>query len=85
MSKEFGTPFGVTKHGEEVREVTLDNGVLAAKVITFGGALRALTVPGKAGPVDVVLGYDSLAQYETEGGYLWWAGTPTASPRGASR
>ena len=70
MSKEFGTPFGVTKHGEEVREVTLDNGVLAAKVITFGGALRALTVPGKAGPVDVVLGYDSLAQYETEGGYL---------------
>lgn len=70
MDKEFGTLFGVTKNGEEVRELTLDNGVLSAKVITFGGTLRVLTVPGKAGSVDVVLGYDGLEQYEREDGYL---------------
>lgn len=70
MNKKFGTPFGVTKNGEEVRELTLDNGILSAKVITFGGTLRVLTVPGKRGAVDVVLGYDALEQYECEDGYL---------------
>lgn len=70
MNKEFGTPFGVTKSGEEVRELTLDNGILSAKVITFGGTLRVLTVPGKGEAVDVVLGYDTLEQYEREDGYL---------------
>ena len=70
MGKEFGTPFGVTKNGEEVRELILDNGVLSARVITFGGVLRSLTVPGKGGPVDVVLGYDTVEQYETEGGFF---------------
>lgn len=70
MSKEFGAPFGVTKSGEEVRELTLDNGVLTARVLTFGGVLRALTVPGKDGPVDVVLGYDTVAEYEEGTGYF---------------
>lgn len=70
MSKEFGTPFGVTRNGEQVREVTLDNGVLACRVITFGAALRALEVPGREGPVDVLLGYDTLAEYEEQKGYL---------------
>ena len=70
MNKKSGTPFGVTKNGEEVRELTLDNGVLSARVITFGGALQALEVPGRTGRVDVVLGYDALEQYEREDGYL---------------
>ena len=70
MKRAFGAPFGVTKHGEEVRELELDNGVLSAKVITFGGALRVLKVPGRGGCVDVVLGYDALEQYEREDGYL---------------
>lgn len=70
MSKEFGAPFGMTKRGEAVRELTLDNGVLRAKVLTFGGALRALTVPGRKEPVDVVLGYDTLEEYETQDGFF---------------
>ena len=70
MNKEFGTVFGVTKNGEEVRELKLDNGVLSAGIITFGAALRTLTVPGRGGSVDVVLGYDDLEQYEREDGYL---------------
>ena len=70
MSKEFGVPFGSTSRGEEVRELTLSNGVLTAKVLTFGGTLRTLTVPGRNGPVDVVLGYDTVAEYEANGGYF---------------
>lgn len=70
MNMEFGTPFGAAKNGEEVRELTLDNGVLAAKVLTFGGVLRSLTVPGRNGRTDVVLGYDTVAEYETQEGYL---------------
>lgn len=70
MSKAFGKPFGVTKNGEEVRELSLDNGVLSCGIITFGAALRTLTVPGKNGPVDVVLGYDTLAEYENNGGFF---------------
>ena len=70
MSEVFGRPFGVTKNGEEVRELTLDNGVLSCGILTFGATLRTLLVPGREGTVDVVLGYDSLEQYETEGGFF---------------
>ena len=70
MSKVSGTPFGVTKKGEEVRELTLDNGTISCKIITFGATVRTLTVPGRDGAVDVVLGYDTLAEYEENGGYF---------------
>ncbi len=70
MSKVSGTPFGVTKKGEEVRELTLDNGTISCKIITFGAAVRTLTVPGRGGAVDVVLGYDTLAEYEENGGFF---------------
>ena len=70
MSKVSGTPFGVTKKGEEVRELTLDNGTISCKIITFGATVRTLTVPGRDGAVDVVLGYDTLAEYEENGGFF---------------
>lgn len=70
MSEAFGVPFGVTKEGEPVQELTLDNGVLSCKIITFGATLRVLNVPGREGPVDVVLGYDTLQEYEERDGYL---------------
>ena len=41
MSKESGTLFGVTRDGAQVRELTLDNGLLSCQIITFGAALRA--------------------------------------------
>lgn len=67
---QYGAYFGATRQGEEVRELTLDNGVLSCGILTFGAAVRRLAVPGREGPVDVVLGYDNLEQYEAEGGYL---------------
>ena len=67
---QYGIPFGTTHKGEEVQELTLDNGVMSCNILTFGAVVRRLTVPGREGPVDVVLGYDTWEQYETEGGYL---------------
>ena len=64
-------PFGVTGDGRAVEVWTLARGALEAEVLTFGGTIRALRVPGRDGaPVDVVLGYDTLAGYENNGGYL---------------
>ncbi len=64
-------PFGVTSKGEPVELLTLDNGTFSCQIITFGAALRAVYVPDRNGcPVDVVLGYDTLEEYETQDGYL---------------
>ncbi len=64
-------PFGVTEDGQSVEVLTLRAGALEAEVITYGGAVRALRVPDRAGRgVDVVLGYDALAGYEGNSGYL---------------
>ena len=55
---------GTLPGGETVLCFTLQKGPLTAEVLTYGAALRSLTVPDRAGrPVDVVLGYDSLEDY----------------------
>lgn len=65
------TQFGITAKGEPVQKIILDNGLLCCHVITFGATVQKLFVPDKSGnPVDVVLGYDTLAQYEQEDGYF---------------
>lgn len=65
------TAFGTTPGGEQVSAIDLDNGILKCRVITFGATLQSLIVPDKAGnPVDVVLGFDTLEAYMTQGGYL---------------
>lgn len=64
-------PFGTTCDGREVELLTLRCGALEAEILTFGATVRALRVPDKTGKViDVVLGYDSVAGYEKNGGYL---------------
>lgn len=64
-------PFGSTRDGRPVDKYTLRCGLLTAEVITYGAALRSLRVPAKnGGSVDVVLGYDDVAGYEGNGGYL---------------
>ena len=63
-------PFGATG-GRPVDKYILTCGALEAEIITFGAAVAALRVPDRAGrPVDVVLGYRTLAGYERNGGYL---------------
>ena len=64
-------PFGVTGDGQAVEVWTLTRGALEAEILTFGAAVRALRVPDRDGKaLDVVLGYDTLAEYEHNGGYL---------------
>lgn len=64
-------PFGVLPSGEKVREITLKNECLSCQILTFGATLRSLCVPDKNGnAVDVVLGYDTVAEYVNGDGYL---------------
>lgn len=64
-------PFGATREGTPVDKHILTCGKMEAEVITFGGAVTALRAPDQEGRlVDVVLGYDSVAGYERNGGYV---------------
>ena len=64
-------PFGATKDGREVEVFTLRCGAMEAEILTYGGVIRTLRAPDKNGEsVDVVLGYDSVAGYEENDGYV---------------
>ena len=60
------TDFGKTKDGKIVDIYTLKNSRGSeAAIITYGGAVVSLKVPDKQGKLgDVVLGFDSIADYE---------------------
>lgn len=64
--------FGKTSEGCEVYEYTLTNRIGAVlKVITYGATIRELWVPARDGKfVDVVLGFDTLEEYEVNPGYV---------------
>lgn len=63
-------PFGTTRDGRAVEEIVLDNGVLRCSLLTYGAALRGLTVEGGEGPVDVVLGFDTVEAYEAQDKFM---------------
>ncbi len=64
--------FGYTKDGEPVLSYTIENASgTRAELISYGATLRSLMVPdGKDGFIDVVLGYDTVAEYEQNDGYI---------------
>ncbi|TWB43849.1 aldose epimerase family protein [Nitrospirillum pindoramense] len=63
--------FGTTRDGAPVRAVTLGPADgLQAEVLTFGGILRRLSVPGPKGRRDLVLGLPDVAAYENDPAYL---------------
>ena len=57
--------FGALADGTKVEAVTLSNAHgVSAKIMTLGATLQSLMVPDKAGHADdVVLGYDTAAEY----------------------
>lgn len=67
VKKEF---FGKTKCGEIVDKYTITDGGFSASIITFGATLQSLLIPTKKGLLDVVLGYDTVFEYENNGGYV---------------
>lgn len=69
VSCEF---FGKTKNGEEVLKYRISNSAGAyAEILNMGGVLRSLCVPDRNGQlVDVVLGFDSVKEYEEDPEYV---------------
>lgn len=71
MADMTGKPFGVMPDGTPVTELILADGDCSCGVLTYGGALRSLTVPGRDGqPVDVLLGFDTLEDYRSQDKFL---------------
>ena len=74
-------PFGRTADGQEVQRYRLTGaGGAYVDVLNYGGVIQSLVVPDRGGRlVDVVLGFDSVAEYETDDAYIGaligrWAG-----------
>ena len=65
-------PFGKTADGKAVEIYTLTNSKgVEATIITYGGTVVSLKVPDKSGKLgDVVLGFDSVADYEKHTAYM---------------
>jgi aldose 1-epimerase len=63
--------FGTTADGEEISIFTLKSEQLQVDVINFGACIKSMIVNDKNGiPIDVVLGFDTLEQYEKNVPYL---------------
>jgi aldose 1-epimerase len=65
-------PFGTTDRGEAVSLYTLKNAHgMEARVLDYGGIIVSLQVPDRNGRLgDVVLGFDSLADYQRGSPYF---------------
>ena len=64
-------PFGTLPDGQPVALITLRKGRLSCELLTYGGALRALTVPDRqGGEVDVLLGLPTLEDYLVQDKFL---------------
>jgi aldose 1-epimerase len=64
--------YGITQEGQEVDRYTLSNAEgMQVEIITYGGIITSMKVPNAAGGLnDVVLGYDSLSDYEKGSPYF---------------
>ena len=64
-------PFGTTSTGVDVDLYTLDNGSMKVSITNYGGTVVSILVPDKNGDMkDVALGYDTIGEYQTRGGFL---------------
>ena len=63
--------FGKTAAGQSVTAWRIESGALSVVILDYGATIQSLIVPDRADkPVDVVLGYDTVAAYEQNAGYL---------------
>lgn len=64
--------FGIMPNGDTVVRYTLTNSHgMQVKILNYGGIIQSLLVPDKNGKMgDVVLGFDSLAQYISQSPYF---------------
>lgn len=63
--------FGHMPDGRECYAVTISDGNVTAEIITYGGAVRRLTVPSRrGGRVDVSCGFDTVDGYIAHDGHF---------------
>ena len=62
--------FGITKEGEPVDVYTAKSDMLRVELLEYGAAIRSLLVWNGSGWTDVVLGYDTLREYEENDGFV---------------
>ena len=64
-------PFGAAADGQAVTAWRIASGSMSATILDYGATIQSLTVPDRYGnAVDVVLGYDTVGEYEQSAGYL---------------
>jgi aldose 1-epimerase len=62
--------FGTLADGRSVRSATLEwTDGLAVEVLEYGAAVRSLRAPTPAGPIETILGFPTLEQYEADAAY----------------
>ena len=57
----YGEPFGTIPNGEAVERITISNGHLSARILTYGATVQDLRLAGHAPPL--VLGFPELEGY----------------------
>ena len=63
--------FGKTSDGRTVYSFKIKDGANEVTILNLGGIIQSLKIAGQDGkPVDVILGYNDVASYEQNGGYL---------------
>ena len=68
VTKRF---FGTTANGEDVFAYTIENDRgISVTVLDYGATLQSAVLPHKGGRFDVLLGYDTIEEYEQNDGYL---------------
>lgn len=67
--------FGTTSDGQQVEKFVVTNSSGASiSLISYGAAIQAICVPDRDGALrDVLLGYDSVEEYESNGNYFFGA------------
>ncbi len=63
--------FGKTKDNQDITVYTLSTDILKVEVTNFGATIKSIVLDDFQGvPTDVVLGFDTLAEYEVNDPYL---------------
>lgn len=63
--------FGKTTSGQSVKKIILENGRIEVHLLTYGAIIHKIIVPDAKGtPTDVVLGYDTVPEYEVDDGAM---------------
>lgn len=65
-------PFGCTREGTPVTAYRLENeNGMRVRILDYGCTVQSVQIPDRNGkPVDVVLGYDTVPEYQQQDGYM---------------